>query len=127
MNVLAVTDTTQMRWDAEADVVVVGFGGAGACAAIEAADNGASVLAIDRFDGGGATEASDGVYYGGGTRFQREAGFDDNAEEIYKYLDMELAGVVAPKTLRRFCESSNANLEWLIDKGLTYGSRFSAD
>ena len=29
------------RWDHEADVVVVGFGGAGGCAAIEATDNGA--------------------------------------------------------------------------------------
>ncbi len=37
-----------------ADVVVVGFGAAGACAAIEAARAGADVLLIDRFGGGGA-------------------------------------------------------------------------
>ncbi len=36
------------RWDEQADVVVVGFGGAGACAAIEAADNGARVLIIEK-------------------------------------------------------------------------------
>jgi len=37
------------KWDAEVDVVVVGFGGAGACAALEAAQRGASVLVLDRF------------------------------------------------------------------------------
>ena len=115
------------RWDEEVDVVIVGFGGAGACAAIEAADCGANVLAIDRFDGGGATAVSGGVYYGAGTRFQREAGFDDTPDEMFNYLNAELNGVVAPETLRRFCDESNNNLEWLIDKGLSYGSTFSPD
>ena len=37
-----------MTWDLSADVVVVGFGAAGAAAALEAVAGGASVLAIDR-------------------------------------------------------------------------------
>ena len=62
-------------WDLEADVVVVGFGAAGACAALEAAAAGASVLVLDRFGGGGATALSGGVVYaGGGTPQQRAAG-----------------------------------------------------
>ncbi|HSR10698.1 MAG TPA: FAD-dependent oxidoreductase, partial [Thermodesulfobacteriota bacterium] len=36
------------KWDMEADVVIVGFGGAGACAAIEAADAKASVLILEK-------------------------------------------------------------------------------
>jgi len=32
------------QWDEETDVIVVGFGGAGACTAIEAVDNGAEVI-----------------------------------------------------------------------------------
>lgn len=35
-------------WDREADVVIVGFGGAGACAAIEAHDAGAKVLILEK-------------------------------------------------------------------------------
>jgi 3-oxosteroid 1-dehydrogenase len=35
-------------WDKEADVIVVGFGGAGAAAAIEAADAGAEVLLLEK-------------------------------------------------------------------------------
>lgn len=120
-----IVDSAQNRWDCETDVIVIGFGGAGACAAIEAADRGAQVIALDKFDGGGATSASGGVYYGGGTRFQREAGFEDDADEMFKYLALELDDVVSRRTLRRFCQESNSNLEWLLEKGLTFDSSFS--
>ena len=43
------TKQGNQKWDAEVDVIVVGFGGAGACAALEAAQQGASVLVLDRF------------------------------------------------------------------------------
>ena len=35
-----------VQWDFETDIAVTGFGGAGACAAIEAADAGAEVSTI---------------------------------------------------------------------------------
>lgn len=38
----------EVKFDKEADVVVVGFGGAGAATAITAADNGASVIVLER-------------------------------------------------------------------------------
>lgn len=43
------------RWDDEADVVVVGYGGAGASAAIAAHDAGAKVLIVEKNHGGGNT------------------------------------------------------------------------
>jgi succinate dehydrogenase/fumarate reductase flavoprotein subunit len=43
-------------WDQEADVVVVGYGGAGASAAIAAHDAGAKVLIVEKNDGGGNTK-----------------------------------------------------------------------
>src|SRR5688500_1002055 len=72
-----------VEWADEADVVIVGCGGAGVAAALEARAAGASVLVVDRFEGGGATAMSGGVVYAGGTRHQREAGFDDSADEMY--------------------------------------------
>ena len=53
-------------WDREFDVVVVGFGAAGSAAALEARSQGAQVLVIDRFGGGGSTARSGGVVYAGG-------------------------------------------------------------
>ncbi len=45
------------KWDYEADVVVVGYGGAGACAAITAHDAGAKVIIMEKapYRGGGNT------------------------------------------------------------------------
>jgi 3-oxo-5alpha-steroid 4-dehydrogenase len=103
------------------DVVIVGYGAAGASAAIEAADAGARVLVLDRGYGGGATALSGGVVYaGGGTPYQQAAGVTDTPEEMYNYLRQEVQGVVSDKTLRRFCETSPAMIEWLEHQGMRY-------
>jgi 3-oxo-5alpha-steroid 4-dehydrogenase len=117
-----VTSADFLAWDDAADVVVVGFGGAGACASLEAREQGADVIAIDRFRGGGATAYSGGIIYAGGTKFQKEAGFDDTAEQMYAYLAREVGNIVQPRTLRRYCEESAANLDWLIAHGVPYAS-----
>ncbi|MDY0013797.1 MAG: FAD-binding protein [Rhodocyclaceae bacterium] len=109
-------------WDDEADVLVVGFGGAGACAALEARNAGADVLVLERFEGGGATALSGGVYYGGGTRQLREAGYNDTPEAMYRYLKLEIGDTVRDETLRRYCDQSAANLEWLERHGVSFGS-----
>jgi 3-oxo-5alpha-steroid 4-dehydrogenase len=105
------------------DVIVVGYGIAGVAAAIEAADAGARVLALDRGYGGGASALSGGVVYaGGGTRYQRAAGVTDTPDNMARYLRQETRGVVSEATLRRFCETSPAMIDWLE----AHGARFSA-
>ena len=112
----------EQKWNAEVDVIVVGFGGAGACAALEAAQQGASVLVLDRFHGGGATAASGGVTYaGGGTQYQKAAGYEDTVDEMYKYLKQEVGeGVMTDETLRRFCEESIEDIRWLEEAGVPF-------
>jgi 3-oxo-5alpha-steroid 4-dehydrogenase len=125
---LRAPDPDTLQWHEEADLIVIGFGGAGAAAAIQARDNGASVIAVDRFAGGGATAFSGGVFYAGGTRFQRDAGHEDNAEEMYKYLAQEgVIDAVGPRTLRRFCEGSNDDIEWVSGLGVKYGGKAFVD
>lgn len=123
---LRVKDAAEVKWSDQADVVVVGFGGAGVSAAVQASDDGASVIALDRFGGGGSTAISGGVMYAGGTRYQREAGFNDTPEEMYKYLAAETHAVSA-RTLKRFCDESNENLEWLEGFGVPHGSNAFLD
>jgi 3-oxo-5alpha-steroid 4-dehydrogenase len=103
------------------DVIVIGFGIAGVAAAIEAADAGARVLALDRGYGGGASALSGGIVYaGGGTRYQRAAGVLDTPDNMMRYLRQETRGVVSEATLRRFCEGSPAMIDWLE----AHGARF---
>src|SRR4051812_40771390 len=80
------------RFDIDTDVLVVGFGAAGACAAIEAARAGARVTLFEVAAGNGGTSALSGgeIYLGGGggTSIQRDAGFTDSTEDLFKYLLM---------------------------------------
>ena len=118
---LEVDDASQLAWDDEAEVVVVGWGAAGACAAIEARSAGARVMVIDRFGGGGASKLSGGVVYaGGGTPFQQQAGFQDSPQAMFDYLRHETQGVVSDATLWRFCEGSVDNLQWLQAQGVRF-------
>lgn len=118
---LVLTRDEQDGWDDEADVVIVGFGGAGACAALEARAEGARVRVLDRFHGGGATAISGGVFYaGGGTHIQRDAGVSDDPDEMYRYLSLEVKGVVSDETLRDFCDRSVENLRWLEGHGVPF-------
>ncbi|GIJ60672.1 FAD-binding protein [Virgisporangium aurantiacum] len=107
--------------DLQADVVVVGFGAAGACTAMEAREAGAEVLVIDRFGGGGATAMSGGVVYaGGGTTVQRAAGVEDTVDAMVDYLRQETGGAISEETLRRFCAGSADQIAWLAERGVPF-------
>ena len=119
---IVIADPDASEWDDASDVVVVGYGGAGANAALQSREEGADVIVIDRFGGGGATHYSGGIIYAGCTKYQREAGFEDTPERMYDYLVTEVGDVMRPETLRRFCEQSNADIEWLTKHGVQFSS-----
>ena len=109
-------------------MVVVGFGAAGACAALEAAAAGRTVLVLDRFGGGGATALSGGVVYaGGGTPQQRAAGVTDTPEAMFGYLRTEVGDAVPAATLREFCDGSVAMLAWLEGHGVPFEGSLCPD
>ena len=115
-------------WDIQADVVVVGFGAAGACAALEAAAAGRDVVVLDRFAGGGATALSGGVIYaGGGTPHQLAAGVRDSPEAMFSYLSLEVGDAVSPATLREFCRGSPDMLAWLERHGVPFEGSLCPD
>jgi 3-oxo-5alpha-steroid 4-dehydrogenase len=118
-----VDKASEVPWNESADFVVVGYGGAGMAAANQAADSRLSVIAVDRYEGGGATTLNGGVLYlGGGTSIQKAGGFDDSPEAMFEYLSREVDGVVSEETLRRFCESGPEIVEWLEAHGLRFNS-----
>jgi len=115
---LILDDVSAHPWDEEADLVVVGLGGAGVAASLEALERGLSVIAVDRYEGGGSTAANGGIFYaGGGTVIQKEAGEEDSPEEMYKYLKMEAGDVVADSTLRKFVDESVSTVDWILHHG----------
>ena len=108
----------------ETDVIVVGFGAAGASAAIEAARAGARVTLFEATSGHGGTSALSGgeIYLGGGggTPIQRSAGFEDRTEDLYRYLLLAGGPNADEAKVRRYADGSLAHYEWLTAQGIEY-------
>ncbi len=115
-------------WDLETDVVVVGFGAAGACAALEAVRAGAKVALLEVTAGSGGTSALSGgeMYVGGngGTPIQRSAGFEDRTEDLYQYLLMAGGPNADADKVRLYADNSLSHFEWIQAQGLKYKNSF---
>ncbi|AMN46244.1 fumarate reductase [Steroidobacter denitrificans] len=118
------------HWDIVTDVAIVGYGGAGACAAIEAKDAGAEVIIFETASGGGGSTAlSCGeIYYGGngGTPIQKATGFEDSSENMYNYLMASGGPNADERKIRAYVDGSLDHYHWIVDKGLRYKPSFVA-
>ena len=104
------------------DVIVLGFGCAGAAAAIEAAAAGADVLVLEKASAGGGSSAMSGgeIYLGGGTSTQAAAGVSDTVEDMYAFLVAALGPNADEAKLRAYCEGSVAHHDWLLAQGVEF-------
>ena len=107
------------QWHAETDVLVVGYGGAGACAALEAQSCGAEVILLEAAsDGGGTTALSGGqIYLGGGTPIQQACGFSDTREDMEAYIRIAAGANADADKIRVYCEGSLEHFDWLVAQG----------
>ena len=110
--------TEDVKWDREADVVVLGSGGAAMTAAIAAHDFGAEDVVILEKSGmvGGTTAMSGGMLWIPNNHHQREAGIEESDEDIVAYLDALAPGALDPDTLMAFMESGPEMIRYLADK-----------
>ncbi len=113
-------------WAQEADVVVAGYGVAGASAAVGAAQAGADVLVLERTSGwGGAASLSGGfIYLGGGTSVQQACGFEDSPENMKAFLAAAMGEGVDEAKLDAYCSGSVAHFDWLVECGVPFKPTF---
>jgi succinate dehydrogenase/fumarate reductase flavoprotein subunit len=104
------------------DVIVVGTGVAGHCAALEAVEAGARVLMLDAEDKiGGSTNLSSGILMGANTRYQRSQGIlDDTPEKFYHHYVTANHWQVQPSVARRLCFEAGKTIDWLEARGVSY-------
>lgn len=106
----------------ETDVLVVGYGCAGAAAALEAHAGGAQVTVLERTSGPGGSSALSGgeIYLGGGTRLQEECGFSDTAEDMAAFLIAALGPDANEEKIRVYSDGSREHYDWLVDHGVAF-------
>lgn len=99
------------------DVVIVGSGGAGLAAAIQAHDEGAHVVIIEKMPtiGGNTIKASVGMN-AAETRFQKIKGIEDSKELFYEETLKGGKFKNNPELLREFVELAPEAIEWLAAK-----------
>ncbi len=103
------------------DVVVLGFGIAGGCAALEAARAGARVLLLEKAAVHGGTSSMSGghFYLGAGTAVQQATGHDDSVDAMARYLTASTKDPDEEK-IRAYCEGSVEHFDWLEALGFQF-------
>lgn len=116
VNVSIIKPRVPEKWDMEADVVTLGFGGAGATASIAAHDAGVKVLILEKAPenlAGGNTVSS-----GGGARIPMRV--DDKTIEYYRNLSF---GTVPEEMNVDLVKAFASIPEWLNKKGVAFVKR----
>lgn len=114
------------KWDHEADVVIAGFGVAGAAAAVAAARAGADVLVLECTGswGGAAAMAGGFIYLGGGTSLQAACGFEDSVDNMAAFLNAAMGPGADEKRIADYCAGSVAHFDWLVGCGVPFRAEF---
>jgi len=120
-----------MKWDRDADVVVIGAGATGLPAAIVAREAGASVILVEaeKDIGGHAIISGGNIPLGGGTSVQKKYGIEDSPDLLFR--DLTDWSVVGPngfpdyryndrEIIRAFADNSAATFEWLVAHGVVF-------
>ncbi|MES2480672.1 MAG: FAD-dependent oxidoreductase [Pseudomonadota bacterium] len=103
------------------DVVVLGAGLAGHCAALEAAEAGARVMLVDKAQQpGGSTLLSSGTFAFAATALQREAGVEDSPERLRADLLKASGQQADPSLLQLYVERQGETFEWLRGRGVEF-------
>jgi 3-oxosteroid 1-dehydrogenase len=106
-----------MSWDHSVDVLVMGSGGAGQCAALRAHDLGMEVLIVEKSPTwGGSTAMSGGAVWIPNNRSMKAKGFDDSEDEGVKYIQHLTGGTIDEDRIRTFVREGNRMVDYLEDR-----------
>ena len=123
-----VTGPSGQKWDREADVVVVGSGAAGLCAAIEGADSKAKVIVLEKMPNlGGCSKVSGGNYGSYNTPVQKKAAekdaqhFGNDSADLFYEEKLLLGGYLNdPAIVRVFADQALDGYNWLTNLGFIH-------
>ena len=107
----------------DTQIVVVGAGMAGLTAAMQAAEDGAQVILLERSGVFSAsTTRSEGMVMGAGTSFQKAQGIEDDPQDMYNdmYALYSKETTLNPDLLHKAVFDSADLIDWLMDHGVEF-------
>lgn len=113
--------TSDISWDEECEVLVMGSGYSGLAAAIEAKNAGADVKIIEKMNRvGGNSAFAAGDMAVCGSKVQAREGIEDSVDAFVS--DMLIAGLYLndEDKCRLIAEKSNETWEWSVEMGCTW-------
>ncbi|MEW9093776.1 MAG: flavocytochrome c [Clostridiaceae bacterium] len=100
------------------DIVIIGAGGAGLAAAVEAKNEGANVIVLEKMPiVGGNTIRATGGMNASGTKYQKEQGIDDSSEKFYNDTMKGGHGKGEPELVKLLTDKSAEAVEWMVSLG----------
>ena len=114
-------------WDATDDVLIVGLGAAGACAAIEAGRAGARVRVLERAGGGRRHDRGfgrDDVLAAGAPPCSAPAASRTASTRWSDYLMASCGPEPDEARIRAYCEASVEHVDWLVELGVPFKAEF---
>jgi len=113
--------TVTGKWDAEADVVVVGAGGAGLAAAVGAATEGVNTLVLEKMRSvlTCSTAVCGGFIIFAGTDLQNKLGIQDSKEVLYRDI-LNYGETSIPKVVKTFVENQLSYYELIKGIGVPF-------
>ena len=112
-----VVSADEVEFDVETDVLVAGAGGCGLTATLAACEaEDLTVTLLEKSDGvGGNAALSTGMIPAAGTRFQREAGIEEEPVDMARDILAKNDHEADAEMVEHLCESSVDLVHWLVD------------
>ncbi len=102
------------------DIVIIGAGGAGLCASIEAVQGGAkNVILLEKMGvAGGNTTSATGGLNAAETKFQKALGIEDSKNQFYEDTMKGGYNLNDPDLVREMVEKAPETVDWLVSLGV---------
>lgn len=115
-----VAKDTALQENLEAEVAIVGGGGAGLAAALAAAEQGADVIVLEKRHALGGNSALAEGLFAAESPAQKRMHIDAQRDELFKMAMDYAHWQINPRIVRAFIDKSGDTIRWLEEKGLFF-------
>jgi fumarate reductase flavoprotein subunit len=106
--------------DLNTDIVVIGTGGAGMCAAVSAVNGSAKVIVFEKANYPGGTTNMAGGIFAADSKMQHQAGITYTRDEAFKMFMDYVHWRVNARLVKAFIDRSASTIEWLENNGVEF-------